>query len=86
MKTHQLSWEDSEYTAVLAPLEDGIVQCSIQNNGTEAAHLFLLTGGLVGLVDIEIKDDFSPPDGLLLIVGRIVVEHRRAVREGRTLI
>lgn len=86
MKTHQITWDNSNYTAVLAPLGDGIDQCSIACEGEEMAHLFLLRTGPMALVDIELKEDIEPCDGLLLAIGRILVEHKRAVREGRALV
>ncbi len=86
MKTRQIDWEDSNFTAVLAPLAEGIDQCSILQDGNERAHLFLLGDGLIAVVDIDLKEDIPPCHDLLVAIARIIVAHKVAAREGRTLV
>ena len=84
----QIQWDDLPYVAILAPLNEQIVQCAIitHEGGCQAAHLFLLTDGLLALTDVNFRGDVPPNDDLLLAIARVQVAHLLACREGRTLL
>jgi len=87
---NQISWDDiPEYVVFIAALIDGIDQCSIcsvEESRGEEAHLFLWRDGLLAITELNLPGDSPPPDRLLLIMGRLICEHQRASREGRSLV
>ena len=85
-KRNQISWDDLEYVAILAKLNDSITQCTVTHEGRQVAHLVLLRDGLLALTEVRFEQDREPDDGLLLAIGRVLVAHLRASREGRSLI
>ena len=82
----QIYWEDLEYVAVIAEMNEAVIQCAITREGRQMAHLFLLKDGLLALTEINFEEEGEPTDGLLLAIARVQVEHLRACREGRSLI
>jgi hypothetical protein len=84
-KRKQISWDDLEYVAIIAQLNDSITQCVITLEGHQTAHLFLLRDGLLALTEVRFEKESEPADGLLLAIGRVLVAHLRACREGRIL-
>ncbi len=82
----QLSWDDlPDCFALVSPVGDSITQCGILRDGRPVAHLFLLNDGLLALTDLMLPDDADPDDRTLILIGRVLVAHRRATTEGRTL-
>lgn len=84
---HQITWGDLPYAAYLMALEEGVDQCAIRNLETnrQEAHLFLLKDGLLAITEVNLPDDVQPDNGLLIAIGRVMVAHRRASKEGRSL-
>ena len=83
---NQLFWDDlSDCVAILAELGDSITQCGIHVEGRHVAHLFLVNDGLLALTDVMLPDEVEPDNRTLLVIGRVLVAHRRASREGRKL-
>ena len=83
-----LTWDDlPDCCAVLSGLNDGtITQCGVHVDNRQVAHLFLLNDGLLALTDVMLPHDVQPDNRTLLVIGRVIVAHRRACKEGRTLV
>lgn len=83
----QIAWDDlPETVAIVGNLAETIDQCAILIEGHQVAHMFLLTDGMLALTDIELPDDVEPGDNLVRAIGRVLIAHRRAAREGRSLV
>ncbi len=83
---NQLRWDDlPEIAATVTNLNDTIDQCVIQVEGEPQMHLFLLNDGLLSIIDVSAAHDAEPSDDLLLSLGRVLVAHKSACRDGRRL-
>jgi hypothetical protein len=83
-----LTWDDlPDCAAVLSNLnDDTITQCGVLVENRQVAHLFLLNDGLLALTDVMLPDETEPDNRALLVIGRVIVAHRRACKAGRTLV
>jgi rRNA processing protein Krr1/Pno1 len=83
----QIAWDDlAETVAIVRPLVENMHQCAILVEGRQVAHMFLLEDGVLALTEIEVPGDVEPSDNLVRAIGRIMIEHRRVTREGRSLL
>jgi hypothetical protein len=82
----QIVWDDLPYVAVVAELDEQMLQAAVLFEGRQVAHLFLLKDGLLALTEVEYRSDLEPTDELLLAIARVQVAHLRACREGRSLL
>jgi hypothetical protein len=89
MKTNykiQISWDDMQYVAILAPLSGKLIQCALLHEGRYVAHFFLLNDGLQALADVYLASGEEATDDLLLAVRRVRLAHLRACRIGSPLV
>jgi hypothetical protein len=89
MKTNykiQISWDDLQYVAIVAPLSEKLIQCALLREGRYVAHFFILNDGLLALTDVYLACGEEATDDLLLAVRRVRLAHLRASRVGRPLV
>jgi hypothetical protein len=83
-----ITWDDlPDCVAVLSSLnDDTITQCGVLVENRQVAHLFLLNDGLLALTDVMLPDEVEPDNRTLLVIGRVIIAHGRACKEGRALV
>ena len=81
---HQITWDDLAAAATVSRFADSVDRCLLQVAGKDRAVVLLFRESLSGVVDVEFLG--APDDDLLLAIGRIILEHSLACREGRTLV
>lgn len=87
LSQRQFTWDDlPECIATIAALVEGIDQCSLTVEGRPGAHLLLSCDGLLSITEVYAPEEIEPDQRLMLAIGRILIAHRRANKEGRSLL
>jgi len=83
---NQLTWDDlPDCVAVLSPMSESITFCGLHSQGKQVASMFLLDDAILALTEVMLPDDVEPDNNVLIAMGRVLVAHRRASRDGRKL-
>ena len=82
----QLVWDDlPDCVAIVSPLNESTTQVGLHYQGRQVAHILALDDAILALTELMLPDDTEPDTAVLIAIGRVLVAHRRASKEGRKL-